>query len=78
MGRLDYLSDHFADRHFQQEVQSSLDMLLLEKMQENAIGRQLRPGRRYGAVSGRRTRDFCFWAMLAICIYYFILRPLGL
>ena len=80
VGRLDYLLDEQRDEQFRDGVQSDLDMLVLETMRANARReRRLRGGKRRGhATSGWRNRGFMFWFVLAILVYWFILRPLGL
>ena len=80
VGRLDYLLDEQRDEQFRQGVQSDLDMLVLETMHANARReRRLRGGgRRRHATSGWRNRGFMFWFVLAILVYWFFLRPLGL
>ena len=80
MGHPDYMSSDPGDDQFQQNVQSDLDMLLLEKMYENARreGRLAGSERQPHATSGWRNRGFLFWLVLIIGIYWFFLRPLGL
>jgi hypothetical protein len=80
VGHLDYLFRDQHDDQFQQGIQTDLDMLLLEKMHENARREgRLRGGKSQGhATSGWKNRGFMFWVVLVFMVYWFILRPLGL
>ena len=62
------------------QIQSDLDMLLLENMYQNAKREgRLVGGRQCLATSGWRNCGIVFWIVLALLVvYWFFLRPLGL
>ena len=82
MGRMDYLTDQCDNQQSLQQqslqnIESDLDMLVLESMYRNTGGRRRSRGVRRHATSGCRNRGIMFWIILAISIYWYFLRPLG-
>ena len=75
MPTFDHFNDGWDDK-FQQNIQSDLDMLVLEKMYENAQRENSGGGYRGHEPSGWKNRGPVFWIVLILAIYWFFLRPL--
>lgn len=76
--------DRYMDRDINSEMQTLTEMQMADDIRAMRMERCARPSLTGGtrrssghATSGLRNRGLFFWIMLAIMVYWFILKPLG-